>query len=348
MSAKSIAGMLRDRGYNTAGFVGNGVLAAAHGHAQGFEHYIEPTEEGCWNPDAGYPGAEQEATFYEGYWWLDELWEWLEANHQSKFFIWGHYYETHEGSDPSLLEKGRLKEGELAEFAYYDAKIKLVDEALFKPLLSMLKEFGIYEDTLIIVMSDHGTNLGEHPANPIPHRRYEVTYPQHTTMYDHDLKTALMIKGKGVPSNHRVKGMVRHIDIAPTLLALLDIKTVHQFHGISLLPAIKSESSSGLVAYAEEMYEKRGHGDFQAVRTDRYKYIIDRRNDDVDEFYDLESDPEEQVNLINSLNEDQKLLRKEMREIVDFWFAKETRKKKWSEEERKRIDARLRMLGYVR
>jgi arylsulfatase A-like enzyme len=236
----------------------------------------------------------------------------------------------------------------LAEFSYYDAKIKLVDEALFKPLLSLLKELEVYEDTIIVVFSDHGTNLGDHPAGQIPHRSYGISYPQHTTLYDCDLKTLFMIKGRDVPSNHRVKGMVRHIDIAPTVLDLMGVKTVHQFDGISLLPAIKSGQSSGLVAYAEEMYERRGPGDFQALRTDRYKYIIDRRNDDAEEFYDLESDPGEQVNIIDSLNEDERLLRKEMREVADFWFAERAQKKERSEEERKKIDARLRMLGYVK
>lgn len=347
MWAKPIASILRDRGYVTAGFVGNGVLGQAHGYGQGFDYYDEPTEEECWSKD-NYLDPDEDGWFYEGGLWIDRLLEWLKSNYQSKFFVWGHYYETHEGSERFLLDKGLLRKGELAEFAYYDAKIKLVDEALFKPLLSLLKELGVYEDTVIVFVSDHGTNLGEHPANPIPYRPSNRIYPQHETLYDCDLKTGLVIKGRGVPSNHRVKGMVRSIDIAPTLLDLLGVITVHQFDGISLLPAIESGRSSGLVAYAEELYHRRGPGDFQALRTDGYKYIIDRRNDDTEQFYDLESDPGEQMNIADILNEDQELLRKEMREVADFWFGKKTEKKEWSEEERSKIEARLRMLGYVK
>ena len=48
-------------------------------------------------------------------------------------------------------------------------------------------------------MSDHGTNLGEHPVKDIPWRKKGTCYPQHTTMYDHDLHVAMMIKGKDLP-----------------------------------------------------------------------------------------------------------------------------------------------------
>lgn len=340
--AKSVASIFQDRGYHTAAFVGVGAAARQFGFGQGFDHYDEPNEE------VAYSRGLLLQDLYLGNWWIDRMLEWLRSHHESNFFVWGHIYETHEGSQWPLLERGILKEGELEDFGYYDAKLKLVDEEVFGPLLSVLKELGVYDDTIIAFTGDHGTNLGEHPGEPVPHRPGDLIYPQHFTLYDCDIKVPLAVKGKGVPSNHRVQAMVRSIDIAPTLLDLVCIDTVHQFSGISLLPTIETRESTGLVAYAEELFPKRGPGDFQALRTDRYKYIIDRRHGDAEEFYDLANDPDEQVNIVDVLDEDEQLLRKEMREVADFHYGRETEEKRWSEEEREKIDRRLRALGYVR
>jgi arylsulfatase A-like enzyme len=344
--SKMLSDILKDRGYRTAAFVGNGLLGASQGFPDGFDFFDEPREEGAWF-DLRYPDSEEMQVYYEGNWWIDRLREWLKANHSTPFLIWGHHYETHEGAERSLLEQGLLEEGKLSDYGYYDGKIQLADHEVIGPIFQTLEEVGVYEDTMIVVMSDHGTTLGEHPANPIPWRD-GVTYPQHTTMYDTDLKVALLMKGKGLVPNKRIKGMVRQIDIVPTLLELLGISTIHQFDGISLRPFMESGEAKGLVAYAEELFEKRGPGDFQAVRTDRYKYIVDRRDDSREEFYDLQSDPGEQANMIDILDEDEQLLLKEARELTDASLGMRTARPTLSEEEREKIEWRLRTMGYTR
>jgi arylsulfatase A-like enzyme len=137
------------------------------------------------------------------------------------------------------------------------------------------------------------------------------------------------------------------VDLVPTLLDYLGIQTIFPSDGLSLLRAIENGESSGLAAYIEEMYPKRGPGDFQGVRTDRWKYIVDRRNDDREEFYDLQTDPGETTNLIDILGEDEQLVRKESRILCDRYLGMETAKANWTPEQREKAEKRLRMLGYI-
>jgi len=180
ISGPSIGGILKRNGYKTAGFVGNDIISKKHGFAEGFDFWNEASKETSWDL-AGYPGAESDEMFYDGNYWVEEFFKWLKENYKENFFIWGHFYETHEGSEHSLLEKGLIKEGELPEFGYYDAKIKMADEKLIGRLLTTLDDLGITKNTTLVVMSDHGTNLGEYPAKPIPWRKGRVIYPQHNT-----------------------------------------------------------------------------------------------------------------------------------------------------------------------
>lgn len=345
VGSRMLSGILKDRGYNTAAFVGNGLLTRSRGWGAGFDFFDEPTEEGAYIQQH-FPGTERKDMFYIGNWWIDRLIAWLRENYSTPFFLWGHYNEAHHGAEQPLLQRGLLEEGRLSDFSYYDAKIQLADEKALGPIFQTLEELDVFEDTTIVVMSDHGTTLGEHPAEPITWRG-GLIYPQHTTMYDVNLKTALVMKGKGLPHNKRMRGMVRHIDVVPTLLDLLGISTMYQFDGISLRPFIERGEASGLVAYAEEMYEKRGPGDFQAVRTDRYKYIVDRRHDNREEFYDLESDPGEQINIIDILNEVEQMLLKEAQEMADAFLGVRTAGSAVSDDEREKIEGRLRRLGYI-
>jgi arylsulfatase A-like enzyme len=346
LQARTLAEMLVDRGYHTAGFVGCGQMGAQFGFNRGFELFDEPKPgDESWETHV-YPGDEQEQAFSLGSWWIPRLLEWVEDNHESPFFAWGHFLHTHEGSEHQLLAEGRIKEGELSDFCYYDAKIKLADAEVVGAVIQLLKRLGVYENTIIAVLSDHGTILGERPLPIIPWRGGHA-YPQHITMYDLDLRILWVMKGPGLPANKRISGQVRTVDFAPTVLDLMGFSTVKDFNGATLLPAIESGLSRGSVAYAEEVFEPRGLGVLQAIRTDRYKYMINRTQGDEEEFYDLQSDPDEQTDLIDILDEEEQLLRKEARELCDRYMGAQASRAPMSDEEREKVKARLRMLGYI-
>ena len=344
ITGPSIAEILKKNGYKTAGFVGNGLLSKKHGFAEGFDFWNETSKETSWL-EIQYPGAESEEMFYEGNYWVEEFFKWLKENYQEKFFIWGHLYETHEGSAYSLIKKGLIKEGELSEFNYYDAKIKMADEKLIGRLLDTLNKLSIADNTTLVIMSDHGTNLGEHPVKDIPWRKKGTRYPQHTTMYDHDLKVTMIIKGEGLPKGRAIKGMIRSIDLIPTLLELTGISVEQcDFDGNSLLPIIERGEAKGGEVYSEDLFESRGKGALQSLRTENFKFI---RNLTLgtEGYYDLNNDPLEQNNLIEKINMEKLIgLRKKLNVFLRTQVASS---KAISQKEKEVINQRLRALGYI-
>lgn len=342
ITGPSIGGILKENGYLTAGFVGNGLLAKQHGFAEGFDFWNETSKETSWS-EARYTGSDQ--IIYEGNYWVEEFFQWLKNNHKERFFVWGHLYETHEGSEHSLLRRGLIKEGELPAFDYYDAKIRMADEKLIGSLLKTLEELNLSDYTILVVMSDHGTNLGEHPAGQIPWRKESKTYPQHTTMYDHDLKVAMIIRGQGLPKGKTIRGMVGSIDLIPTLLELIGISTEkYDFDGISLLPAIESGESKGREVYSEDLFEPRGKGALQSIRTENVKFI---RNLTLgtEEFYDLTKDPQEKRNIIEEIDRDKAI--ESRKKLNTFLKGSVSPGKQFSKRKKEKIDKRLRALGYI-
>jgi len=343
ITGPSIASILKKNGYVTAGFVGNDLLSKKHGHAEGFDFWSEASKETSWletqylDPDA--------EVFYVGNYWVEEFFEWLKNNYKDEFFVWGHLLETHEGSEGWLLKKGLIKEGELPEFSYYDAKIKMADEKLIGRLLKTLNELDISENTTLVVMSDHGTNLGEHPAKPIHWRKRERKYPQHTTMYDCDLKAVMIIKGEGLPKGKRVKDMVRSIDLVPTLLDLVGISTEeYDFDGSSLLSVIEKGEAKGREVYSEDLFEIRGEGALQSIRTDDFKFM---RNLTLgtEEYYDLHKDPQEKNNIVEKIDKEVIInLRKKLNAFLKTQVSKGEISSQMEKEE---INKRLRALGYI-
>ena len=338
IQSKTIAEIMKDYGYRTAGFVGISYLGKEQGFSAGFDLYDMPaTDSDMW------PHRDR---VYFGNLWQDKCFDFIRENQTTPFFIWGHYFECHSLTERGLLKRGLLKEGYLPEFEYYDAKVELMDQKiLFKPLLKLLDELDLYDRTTIVVVADHGTSLGEHPAPPVPGLGF--TYPQHIYLYDEDIHIPLIIKSSKLPKGKRVKGVVRGVDVVPTILDLVDIETMYFFDGQSLLPFVEAGEAKGLVNYAEEMWTERGTGDFQGIRTDRYMYMIDRRNGDVEEFYDMVKDPGQQTNLIDILDEEEQLLAKQMREQVDLFYGAGERKSTVSKEEEEKIRDRLRDLHYI-
>jgi arylsulfatase A-like enzyme len=343
----TIAEILKKRGYKTAGFVGNSLLGTQHGFAKGCDHFNEPVEGKT--PDmTQFPG--EDLKIYLGNYWVEDMMSWLENNYESPFFMWGHLHETHEGTEHELIKRGLIKEGELTDFGYYDAKINMLDEKLIGRLINTLKKLGKYEDTLLVIVGDHGTNLADHEVPPLPWRGGKVTYPQHTSMYDHDIRIALIIKDKALPEGKRVKGQVRAIDTIPTVLELCEIPTEdYGFDGESLLQPIKEGVAKGRVAYSEDLFDPRTPGAIQGLRVEEddsiYKFM---RNLTLgtEEYYDLLKDPEEKNNIIDKVDKDHLIYtRKELNKFLMTKIVGKT--EDFSNQEKEKINERLRALGYI-
>jgi arylsulfatase A-like enzyme len=201
----------------------------------------------------------------------------------------------------------------------------------------MLKEAGVWDKTIIILTADHGENLGEHPVPP-PY------YPQHRDLYECTIKIPLIIKAPSLQKGQRVKGLVRTIDIVPTVYEALGIKGV-ETEGINLAEIVKKGTSENVVSYAEELYQRRGYGDFQSLKSDVYKYIVDRRSGK-EEFFNIKKDPGEKNNLIGKLLDEERKVKDEWRKICDKLVVRRKSSLALSDKQREQIEKRLKALGY--
>jgi len=342
INSRTLAEILKENEYKTAGFVGVNFLSSQVGFNKGFDYFDEPTKESSWNKKE-YKGEKNGLESLWGNWWVDRMLKWLREHASSNFFIWGHYFECHFLAEKPLLYSGKMERDKLSDYAYYDAKIKYMNEQLFGPLVGTLKELGLYENTTIVITSDHGEQLGPKQPN---WEDYYFNYPQHKTMYDYDLKVPLIINSKDLACNKRIKHTVRAIDLVPTLINLLGISTSDSFDGLSLLPLINGEEFEELTAYSEELYEKRGEGSLQAVRTDAHK-LIRNITKQKEEFYDICKDAEEGNNIINTTNSKEQRIITEFRGIMQQFLGDYFPDIVIEGDERDKIEASLRSLGYI-
>ena len=328
---KLLPSVLQENGYYTVGFVGIWLLSAKHGFVRGFNEYFESTPERAWGTMEGHPDFGGASNF-AGYWWIDDVEKWLDANAKKKspFFLWGHSFDTHEGAEYFMLEKDFIQEGHLPEYSYYDAKIEVVDKEIVGRIVAKLDELDLLDNTLLIVMGDHGEALGEHNRNPevfwakkgdssTAGRRGK--WPTHNNGTDEDIRPALIMRGPGLPSRKTVNGQVRTIDIVPTIVDYLNIDPSafpHKFDGETLLPCIDSGLAEKRLAYAEDLSEVRAYGSQQAVRTEEYKYIRCLR-DMTQEFYRLFHDPKEKENVFDIPPNSIKSFTRWERKLIDEW-----------------------------
>lgn len=314
VKTKLISEILKEQGYKTAGFIGIDLIDSKHGFDKGFDYFDEPKEENSFHT-MWFKNGKHKIRATLGNWWVDRMFNWLGEHSHELFFIWGHYFHTHFLAEKELLYSGKINPDELYDHAYYDAKIKYMDEKLFQRLVKILKKLEIWDNTTVIVTSDHGETLG---TTKPTWKTFYFEYPQHKTMYEPDLKIPLIIKSKKL-GRKEIEHMVRAIDIVPTLLDLLNIKVDEDFDGISLIPLIKGKKFPKLIAYSEELFKNRGAGSLQAVRTERYK-LIRNATRNTEEFYDLKKDPQEKNNLIKKASAKEKEIIKQFREIMDKMY----------------------------
>ena len=167
-----------------------------------------------------------------------------------------------------------------------------VDEGVGK-LFDALEKKGALQDTLIIFASDNGFLFGEHGQ-----------FRNKRVAYEESLRIPLLMRyPKLIKAGSERDQLVLNTDIAPTLYELIGAQPPVKMHGTSLLPVLRNPHeklrSEFLAEYFLEKITPR-HASWQAVRTERWKYIHYPDLDSMDELYDLETDPKEINNLIDS------------------------------------------------
>lgn len=179
-------------------------------------------------------------------------------------------------------------------------------------VLDALQTSGLAESTLVLYMGDNGFSLGEHGL--IDKRQ----------MYEESMRIPLLAYAPGlIQPGAAIPQLIQNIDIAPTVLDLAGIETRSGTDGQSFLPLLKGENIPWREAIFYEYFWERPFPHTPTVfgiRTDRYKYMTYHGIWDIDELYDLQNDPQEMHNLIDS-PEHQELV-KELHQRVYGWLEK--------------------------
>jgi len=162
--------------------------------------------------------------------------------------------------------------------AIYDEEIRHTDGGVGR-LLQVLRESGRFEDTWIVVLSDHGEEFMEH--GNIGHT---------ITLFEELVKVPLVIRPPGHSAGSRsLDAPVSLVSLTPTLLDGLEIDSGLDFQGQSLLPLMAAGGEGEDVIYCEtdQLVNKRG------AIVGRYKIVRDENTGGL-ELYDIIADPTEQ------------------------------------------------------
>lgn len=239
-----------------------------------------------------------------------------------------------DGSEHEILKA--LYDGELA---YTDYRVN--------ELYEFLKDRGILENTIFIITSDHGDELGEH--NLLYHS---------LCLYDTILRVPLLIRyPESFGKRTAVKEQVQLLDILPTLVDALGLdEDTKNMDGQSFLDGSQRKTAIAesfgfhhTLDRIKELFPGMNHGALDkydrrlmAVRTNEYKLI--QVSNDVDELYDLNADPGELNNVIAQKQEIAETLRSELKTWENSFESEEIETEVEIDERTKK---RLRDLGYI-
>jgi N-acetylglucosamine-6-sulfatase len=158
-------------------------------------------------------------------------------------------------------------------------------------LLAALEELKIADDTIIVYAGDNGFFHGEHGL----HGKMEA--------YEESLRVPMLARyPRAIKPGQRVDAFVSNVDLAPTILDFCGVKPPKPMQGRSWRPLVTGAAG----AYQRRdafLYEMFGGGatadkpTVKALRTDRYKLILNLNPPDIEELYDLKTDPQELKNL---------------------------------------------------
>jgi arylsulfatase A-like enzyme len=295
-ASETLAEVLRRNGYATAGVVSAFPLDARFGISQGFDSYDADFRESILTRTRREGFAFQGTRVLDFEQRADEATNkavtWLKAatgkEPHRRFFLLVHYFDPHYPYAPPA---------ERVDLTGYDGELAFADAEIGR-LLTAIREMGLLDQTLVVVVGDHGELLD--PKRP---RARHAGY-----LEDAVLRVPLLMRLPGaLPSGRRIAGQVALLDIAPTILDLLGIPAPPQFRGRSLVPLVEGEGAAAEEkVYFETLYwaleEKRGLSRY-GVRTPKLKYILNVQATAAtsiprEELYDLQKDPGEKENLL--------------------------------------------------
>jgi len=289
---------------------------------RGFEFYINVTRSPAWLHHHITAGEVNR-----------RLLPWLESHADEPFFCFVHYWDPHtpynmpegfrgkfegdlevrkapEGYDyvPGWGPADRLPEGgEGLSIDLYDDEIFYVDHCIGE-VLEKLEELGIYDETVVIVTSDHGEDLGLHGLWG------------HGTVHETTIRVPLVLRDPRGPKGREVSGFVQHVDNLPTILEYFPPQErpgfdrvracmpelPDKFDGTSLLPLAEGKGKA-----REEIVVESG--EHRAYISPPWK-LIWHKNGEL-ELFNITEDPLE----LYDRSKDEKAVLEELSEKLHLW-----------------------------
>jgi arylsulfatase A-like enzyme len=232
--------------------------------------------------------------------------------HKNPFFLTLHYGKTHTSLVTNFIKKYSDFDKE-----YFNNKNKNFESYLgwveesgnyLKGIIEKIKECGLYDNSIILIFSDHGSSTGDR----IGEKAYGVY------LYDYTIKCFMYLIGKNMPKNMEIGKLIRSIDLLPTILDLAKLKEKKGYkpiRGKSFLPFVYGKTDDRM-AYSETgglggPTPSPDKPNVKSIRTNKWKLIYNETNKKK-ELYDLEMDKEEKNNLIGTNPDVEDNLWKEM------------------------------------
>lgn len=271
-SLTTLAERLRAGGYSTAAFVSGYPLNASFGLDRGFSHYDDTMPEGV----EGWVERRAAATTKAALAWIEGA--------PRPWFVWVHYFDPHEPYDPprNFWQPGAR--------GAYDGEVTYTDFSLGALLrgatASAAKSPARPEDAgalLTVFTADHGEGLGEHGERT---HGYFV--------YDSTILVPLVFHWPGRVRSAASDLAARLVDVAPTVLDLVDLPPLSNATGRSLAATLTGHAQPAAAAFIETELPWRffGWSPLTALRLDGWKLIVAPRP----ELYDLAHDAGEMGN----------------------------------------------------
>jgi arylsulfatase A-like enzyme len=337
-TATTLAEAIRREGYATAGFnPSNPFLTRETGYDRGFELFIDfwdvhdrmgsGRSRGPWaaakksihdamgRKNLGFLMLFQALLQAEGGQYLtgnqitEQALSWL-SDRKDPFFLWLHYMDVHYPYQPLPGERtwrdrmsylggmagmlvGRPKPAAKSLRRLYDRRVELVD-GFIGDFLDGLAELDLDDSTVVVITSDHGEQLGERGR-----------YAHGPDLHDELLRVPLLVRDPNLNGGQVFRQQLPLLDLAPTLLDILQIDIPDSFLGSSFVPLLRGATrSGGTHVFSESMHSgarssRMGVADVHRVvscREEGWKYIQDDEGPS-EELYDLEQDPVEGNNL---------------------------------------------------
>ncbi len=346
LEVPTLAEILSQRGFKTAAFTNSTYLMKRFGFHRGNDQFVYVLE--------SQKAREPSQAFSKAMGWLSSR----KAN--QPFFLFVHDYSVHSdykslpefeemfsqpyegmanGSTEQLvfLSSGGIDFSEKDKdhlVDLYISGVRQLDSELEK-FFAYLKANQLDQETLVILVSDHGEAFLEH--GDVMHG---------ATQYEEELRVPLLLRGPGLPPGMRVSQVVSLIDIVPTVLSILGLVSgTEDWDGMDLSElwrSMPSEEFSERVLFSEADHHYVEEPDiFRSARYKGMKLILNRQTDEK-LLFDLSDDPGEQEDVSPQYPEMTAFLSTALENFGETRAPSEVLPV-LSEEEQKRLEA----LGYI-